>query len=527
MKRAIFTIAIGEHAQKLAEHTHPTIEAYADRIGADLIVANKPLVSTTYPHFEKFQAHSLLNRYDRILLLDTDLIIRDDCPDLFEEVPPDKLGAFNEGAYADRSGAMQLIREQYNVNLDGWKGTYYNTGVTVVSRMHKHLFRKPAQEVCNFYEQTYLNALIHDRKVPVHQLDYRFNRMTVMDPLTGQHRLASYIVHYAGCPSHAQVIDLVGKDLKRWSQDAPDYEYRRRIYVQVHGGIGDEACAEPAVRYVVEKAYPDADVHLATWYPRLFRHLPVELYRMGEFVPEPDEPYYEMHTMAKHGCPSWQYVSPNLMHSTDYSSIMCLRGTIPVEDRTIRIDLGPEDEQELSENFGEVTKDTVLVHPGRGWPSKTFPAGWWREVINGIASDRPVVLIGKHVSNEQGIVEMDGLDGRVKDAVNLLSLGATACAISKAGVLLSNDSAPVHLAGAFDNWIVLIPTCKHPDHVLPYRHGRQNWRAMSLYRMLTMPDSTPTQVHTQTIDWVYGDILDYLPEPEEVVQKVLSLSVEP
>lgn len=518
MRTAIITIAIGDAYRYLAELTHPSIKAYAEKIGADFIDIDRRSISTDVPHYEKFQIYHLLNKYERVMFIDTDIIIRPDCPSLFDEVPPEKIGAFNEGAFMDRSEPMRMIMEATKLKLEKWEGHYYNTGVLVVSRRHKFLFKKPEVEIINFWEQSYLNLIFFHNKVEFHNLDYKFNRMTVMDRFTGEHRRASYLVHYAGCPNFDVMRGLIATDLAAWDKEHPNYNYRRNIDIQVHGGIGDEACAEPVIRHIIEKAYPDANIFVTTWFPRLFMHLPVPVHEMNTIEYKNDTPYYRMDTMAQHGCPSWRHVSPNLLHTTDYSSIMCLRGIIPDEDKQIKLVVTPEDEEEIKGLLGDVDyEDAVVIHPGRHWPSKTFPVEYWNDVIRAIAQDHKVILIGKDVSDEQGVLDVEVPKG-VYDARNLLTLGGLIAVISKAHTLLSNDSAPVHLAGAFDNHIILIPTCKHPDHVLPYRHGHRYYKARSICKKLTCAavNSTPTQVHGQTIDYVVGDIMDYLPEPKDV-----------
>jgi heptosyltransferase-2 len=162
----------------------------------------------------------------------------------------------------------------------------------------------------------------------------------------------------------------------------------------------------------------------------------------------------------------------------------------------------------------------VLVHPGKGWDSKSFPKEYWERVIAGIsAAGLQVVLVGKDISDEQGTIQIDVPQG-VIDARNLLSLGGLIALVGKARVLISNDSSPVHIAAAFENEIILIPTCKHPDHVLAPRAGGRMWRAQALYKRLLFDaiDSTPTQIHGKTIDKVVGDIMDYLPEVDEVIE---------
>src|SRR6202044_3153830 len=98
---------------------------------------------------------------------DTDLIVRPDCPNLFELVPDGKMGMFNEGAWADRSLAMTYGRDAYGIVPRRWNGAYYNTGVIVASRQHKQLFKKPIKEEPIFYEQTYLNLVIARDQIEV------------------------------------------------------------------------------------------------------------------------------------------------------------------------------------------------------------------------------------------------------------------------------------------------------------------------------------------------------------------------
>ena len=516
------TIAVGESYRDIAKITHPSIKAYAEKIGADFIDIDRRKISTTTPHFEKFQIYFLLNKYDRIAFIDTDIIIRKDCPNLFDIVDPDKIGAFQEGAFMDRSEPMEMVSKQYKEDIDEWEGEYYNTGVMVVSRKHKFLFKKPEAEIINFFEQSYLNLLFLKQKVKMQNLPYKFNRMTVMDKFTGEHRRASYIVHYAGCPFYDQMHEIMQLDLETWEKEHPNYEYRHNIDLHVAGGLGDEICAEPVVRYMVETAYKDDNVFITTWYPRLFAHLPVPVCMAGKTKYKNDESYFRIDTMAQNKNPSWKYISPNLLHGTDYVSIMCLRGIIPDKDKQIKQKIFPEDEQELNNVIGNYNfTNCVIVHPGRGWVSKTFPREYWDEIIGSLNVKHDVILIGKHISDEQGTVDVEVPDD-VTDVRNLLSIGGMFALLNKAPVLLSNDSAPVHLAGAFDNWIVLIPTCKHPDHVLPYRNGRRDYKTKSLFKKLTKDaySHTPTVVHGQTIDKVKGDIIDYLPDVQNVIDEV-------
>jgi ADP-heptose:LPS heptosyltransferase len=316
--------------------------------------------------------------------------------------------------------------------------------------------------------------------------------------------------------------ELICKDLKKWEETAPQYEFKRNILIKTHGGLGDEICAEPVIRYIINKAYPNAKIKIATWFPRLFKHLPVEICHINDFKPELDTPYYVMETLVPPDHPSWKYMSANLMSATDFISQTCLRAILPDEDKQIQQQVEASDINEVIDIVGEDLSNIVLIHPGKGWPSKTFPKEYWNEIIKTVQTvGCKTIIIGKDLNDDQGTVDIDVPNG-VLDTRNLLSLGGLIALISKAKILISNDSSPIHIAGAFETGIVLIPTCKHPDHVLPIRKGKRDYKAISIYKKLFCEDidSTPTQIHGQTIDQVAGSILDYLPEPKDILQAI-------
>lgn len=520
-RRLILTIAVGEEYQKIAEYTHPTLRRYAERIGADFKVIDES--NCTTPHWEKFQIYQLLNQYDRIIYLDTDLIVRDDCPDLFEIVPKFKLGAFNEAPFT--GGRMISIYEtckEYGETLPGWNGKYYNTGVMVISARHNHLFKKPDREAFNFYEQGYLNMQIAKENVEIYDLSYQFNRMTCMDRYTGEERFASYIIHYAGYPSLQFIQNLIPNDIVKWEADSPEYQYQRHILVDVQGGLGDQVCAEPAIRYMKEHVYPGDDISIVTHFPRLFEHLELPVFCHGEFQPQSDTPYYHVVSLPGSETPMWAIVSNLLCHTVDFCSMALLRRILPLKDKQIKLGWSLDDLSEVTETAGFTNlQDLVLIHPGRHWESKTFPAEWWQDIIQGLCRKNiPVCLIGRD-DETRGTVDIEVPHG-VIDSRDRLSLGGLIALIANAQILLSNDSAPIHLAGAFENYIILVPTCKHHEHILPFRSGNPYYKAKALYKKLALDDceTRPTAIHGATAEYFVGNVYNYLPPPDEVIKTV-------
>lgn len=387
----IMTLCVGSEFEKIGKLTHPTIERYAERINADFLKITETSCST--PHWEKLVAvHALLNKYKRILYLDTDLIVRDDCPNLFDMVPEHQLGMFNEAPFTDgRAYALTKASEDYKIRLKNWNGKYYNTGVMVISRPHKYLFVKPEKEISCFYEQSYLNLIFANENVPIFDLPYTVARMTCMDKFTGEERHASYIIHYAGYHyinnSLEFLLGLIPKDIEKWEKDSPNYAYKRHILLDVQGGLGDQIDAEPATRYLKKYVYPNDDVIIKTHFPRVFEHLKedISVYSHDDFKTAMDIPYYHVVSLPGPETITWSIVSNLLCHTVDYTSMAILRRTLPNIDKIIKLQINPDDYVKVLDVVGiRDLNDLVLLHCGRHWESKAqvmsakikIPNGW-------------------------------------------------------------------------------------------------------------------------------------------------------
>jgi lipopolysaccharide biosynthesis glycosyltransferase len=176
MRNAIVTIAIGDRYEEISAKTRPSMTQYADKIGAELIVITEQRINKTTPHWEKFQLYDILGIYDRVIFFDTDIYICSNCPNLFDIVPYDCIGAMDEHVYTKQ------------------KGSYYNTGVIVVSTKHRDLFKDVICEPSIYFEQDYLNSLF--KKASMFHLIDTYNMMTCVNSKEAISK--AYIVHYAG-----------------------------------------------------------------------------------------------------------------------------------------------------------------------------------------------------------------------------------------------------------------------------------------------------------------------------------------
>lgn len=532
MKTALVTITIGDYYNKIAEITHPSLKAYADKVGADFIVW-KDQGSHAYPHYRKLDIGKLLKEYDRVLYVDTDIMIRPDSPDLFKLVPANEIAMFNEGAFAERAQNMIRYLISFNVDPSRWNGRYYNSGVILVSKQHHLLFTQPPEEGDNFYEQTWLNLQLCLLQPKMHDLDYVYNFMTICAERTGEERHSAYFVHYAGLNQAMKPDDFLGMlkyDAEVWVKAAPKYEFPRNICINVEGGMGDQFCAEPVIRHIRDVMFPGSFIIVRTDFPDLFGHLGLPVYHYDD-KSFPQKMYLQMFTMRYPEHPSWSSMAHTVCHGVDFASLQTLRGTLPVLSRTPKHNVALENFVHAHELCGKKMDDLVVLHPGRGWPSKTFPKDVWQSWIDAlVGAGYRVAVIGKRISKEQGVVE--GLDlSKCLDLIDKLSTKDTFALLANAPVLISNDSAPIHMAGAFENWIGVIATCKHPDHILPYRNGsvRTKTRALEekgLYDDLNRnPDTTGARGMTIAGEGI--DIRPYLPNADKIlafVKEVLPLT---
>lgn len=525
---AIISIAIGSEHQRLSEVTFPFIQKYADNINADFIKIIEKKISETTPHWEKFQLYKYLETYDRIVYLDADILIRSDADNLFDIVPEQMVGMFNEAPFTDnRVYAIESGAKDYNIKGFQWDGRYFNTGVMVLSKEHRFIFKKPQIEVFNFFEQTYINLIIQKHQIPIYNLHYKYNRMCCMDSATGEPRHSCQLIHYAGISPVDMVINIAKKDADILSTSDKDKVWPKNIWISVEGGLGDQIQAEPTVRFLKEKLHPNDDIRVTTHFPEIFRHIKgiqVETHDVNIWAGVTSTPFKKI-TLPNPEQPLWMFLSNMLCHTVDFAAISVLRRTLPDIDKEYILSYPIEAQNSLCELCKrDYFSDCVLIHAGQHWSNKSFPASYWEEIVHGLREyGLTPILIGKN-EETRGVVRLKAKDG-VINLVNMLSLHELFAIIDLCPVLISNDSAPIHIAGAFDNNIILIPTCKHPDYLLPWRQGSKYYKAKAMYKKLLCDEipSSPTEVYQILGDKLLGEWNCYLPETSSVVKQVINI----
>ena len=112
----------------------------------------------------------------------------------------------------------------------------------------------------------------------------------------------------------------------------------------------------------------------------------------------------------------------------------------------------PVVEEDLAEANDAIPEDgvpLVALHPGAGDERRRWPAGKFSGVGDALAGKGVrVAMVG--IEEDRSLIS-EVVDGMSNEALNLcgrLSLGGLAGLLSRCGVVVSNDSGPLHLAGA-------------------------------------------------------------------------------
>lgn len=119
-----------------------------------------------------------------------------------------------------------------------------------------------------------------------------------------------------------------------------------------------------------------------------------------------------------------------------------------------RLHPGPADVQAAS-NW---PKGTAILCPGSVWATKRWPTEHWARLADGLQESepqRPIILLGGR-GDAPGLNEIRGKCQRAKplNCAGKLGLLGSAALMADASVVVSNDSAPLHIAGAMDAPVV-------------------------------------------------------------------------
>ncbi|MDJ1175404.1 hypothetical protein [Roseofilum capinflatum] len=213
MKKVIVTLAIGQsYLERWYRLCYTNWQRYAELQGYDLICINSPLDKysrgkSRSPCWQKclILGDKRVKKYDRVVWLDSDILINPNSPCIVEGVPEEKVGAvemfssLSEYFPGSEPGKIEILQDRA-IEFWGWKNTFRSSqefyaisglpdqfdkmiqsGVMVLSPQHHQSILEEAyyhheDSVEHGGEMQHLSYEIVKNNC-VHWLDYRFNRL--------------------------------------------------------------------------------------------------------------------------------------------------------------------------------------------------------------------------------------------------------------------------------------------------------------------------------------------------------------
>lgn len=180
--KAIVTVAVGDEAIANLAITRPYMEAYAERVGADLVVLDWP----GHPQWTmscKYAIPRVFDHYERIAWVDADVLLRPGCLNLFEQCEPDEYGFCDELWLHKRVHGHERVENDYyqwraRSGLPPLKIRWYlNGGVIVAPRSHRQILTASSEPMWPGFlvDQEWQMTQLLQTRLPYKIMDRRAN----------------------------------------------------------------------------------------------------------------------------------------------------------------------------------------------------------------------------------------------------------------------------------------------------------------------------------------------------------------
>jgi ADP-heptose:LPS heptosyltransferase len=139
------------------------------------------------------------------------------------------------------------------------------------------------------------------------------------------------------------------------------------------------------------------------------------------------------------------YFQSEILRHLEVASLVGAR----TEDLEPRLPVTDDDLAEAGSVVPETEDSLVALHPGAGDDRRRWPPEKFASVGDALAAvGARVVVVG--VEEDRALISglVDAMDDEALDLCGRLSLGGLAGLLSRCAVVISNDSGPLHLAGA-------------------------------------------------------------------------------
>ncbi|MCB2211316.1 glycosyltransferase family 9 protein [bacterium] len=141
------------------------------------------------------------------------------------------------------------------------------------------------------------------------------------------------------------------------------------------------------------------------------------------------------------------------------------------DDGSLQLDIPDEVTSEVERRWGDRVRGAVVLVTGAKHETKRWPDTYWRELLDLLPPDKPVVVLG---GKGEFPASFAGLAGeRVLDLTGATGILQAAALLKLASLVISGDTGPMHLAVAAGTPLVAMygPTVREFGFY-PYKHDR-------------------------------------------------------
>ena len=220
--RAVATLNV--HNDWLPHNFRESMRHAAQRWGAEFVEIRTPIVPWPDPYWEKLNLDRHLTMYERVVYLDRDVVIRSDCPNLFELVPEEAFGYVpseqpgHELVDIHIRPNMQELVDLLQLDFD-YTRDYLNSGVMIFSpQRHKQVFSLardlhpiPWKRNWVTVDQGLIALALKLAGVPVKVLPPEFNRCGDKVWNHWKPEIDDYVWHFCGRKTWEKMANTIWK----------------------------------------------------------------------------------------------------------------------------------------------------------------------------------------------------------------------------------------------------------------------------------------------------------------------------
>jgi hypothetical protein len=277
-------------------------------------------------------------------------------------------------------------------------------------------------------------------------------------------------------------------------------DFGEALLVIPYLGYGDILYHTPLIR-ILSRIYKGLDVWTFNTEPLLNNPYIKNLWHItNDKAPlDPWDFYFEKIFMTGVNNSRLTELYPSNFYTPEYFTAATIHSCLTDDEKHLTLNWKETDYfKEIVNQINTYRKYTgelvVAINPSIGWPSRTLPFDYYKEIIRRItgAGDL-VVLIGKEINPgnlAEGIISdvsinerkslyptEELLGERVLDLTNKLTLEECAAVYSICDIALNTENGNMVISGCNENcWNLYIPMLTAPEFRIPWRKGSQGYR---------------------------------------------------